>query len=48
MMRMINAGAVRELTRREMKEYRGPVHYEPYFHVKNPESSSTKLRIVAD
>ena len=48
MRRMIEAGAVRKLEKEELRGHRGPVHYEPHFHVKNPESSSTKLRIVAD
>ena len=48
MARMVESGAVRKLSEEELKMHRGPVHYEPHFPVMNPESSSTKLRIVAD
>ena len=48
MSRMLEAGAVRGLSDKEMHDYDGGVHYMPHFPVINPESSSTRLRIVVD
>merc|ERR1711867_414074 len=39
--RMLEAGAARELTSQEMKDWKGGVHHLPHFPVLNPESSST-------
>ena len=48
MQRMLDSSSVRPLTNEEMEGYQGGVHYMPHFPVLNPESSSTKLRIVVD
>ena len=48
MTRMVDSGAVRKLGAEEMAEYKGGIHYMPHFPVVNPESSSTKVRIVVD
>ena len=48
MKRMLEAGVVKALDRQEILDYEGGVHYMPHFNVMNPESVSTKLRIVVD
>ena len=45
---MMEAGVVRALERQEILDYDGGVNYMPHFNVMNPESASTKLRIVVD
>ena len=41
-------GAVRELTTKEMQEWRGPVHFLNLFPVHKASSVTTKLRIVSN
>ena len=48
MTKMIEKGVVKKLVKHEILEYEGGVNYMPHFNVMNPESSSTKLRIVVD
>ena len=38
----------RKLTKKEIKEYEGPVYYLPHHGVVNPNSSTTPLRIVCN
>ena len=48
MRRMLTAGVVIKLGEKDLKVYRGGIHYMPHFPILNPESKSTKLRIVVD
>ena len=48
MTKMIDAGVVTRLIDQEMRDWKGGVHYMSHFPVVNPDSSSTKLRIVMD
>jgi hypothetical protein len=41
-------GKVRELTEKEMEEWKGPVHYITVFPVIKKESSTTKTRVVSN
>ena len=43
---MISRGVARKLTRKELDEYTGPVHYLSHHEVIKPESTSTPCRIV--
>ncbi|XP_063596235.1 uncharacterized protein LOC134773088 [Penaeus indicus] len=43
---MIDRGVVRKLTKEEMREYKGPVHYIHHHEVLKPESNSTPISIV--
>ncbi|XP_063603426.1 uncharacterized protein LOC134779294 [Penaeus indicus] len=43
---MINRGVARKLTKEEIREYKGPVHYIHHHEVLKPESKSTPIRIV--
>ena len=45
---MIEAGCVSKMTEEERKDQSYGVHYMPHFAVLNPESKSTKLRVVVD
>ena len=45
---MIEAGCVSKMTEEERKDQSYGVHYMPHFAVLDPESKSTKLRIVLD
>ena len=46
--RMIEAGCVTRMSEEERKTTKFGIHYMPHFAVLNPESKSTKLRIVVD
>ena len=43
---MIERGVARKLTKEELDEYTGPVHYLSHHEVMKPESTSTPCRIV--
>lgn len=43
---MVRRGIARKLSDREIRDYKGPVHYIHHHEVLKPESSSTPLRIV--
>merc|ERR1711867_140134 len=45
---MLDAGSITRMTEQERKVTQHGVHYMPHFAVLNPESKSTKLRIVVD
>ena len=43
---MVGRGASRKLTTKEIKDYKGPVHYVSHHEVSNPNSKTTPCRIV--
>ena len=45
---MIRRGVAKKLNKKDLMEYRGPVHYLAHFSILNPSSSSTPVRIVFD
>ena len=48
MEKAIDAQALVKLSEDDMFEWKGPVHYVTHFPVINPESSSTRVRIVSN
>merc|ERR1711867_164072 len=48
MAKAIEAGSLRKLTLGEMSAWTGPVHYITHFGVLNPESKSTRVRVVSN
>jgi len=46
--KMVEAGALRELTQMEMDRWKGPVHYVSIQHVLNLASTTTKHRLVTN